>query len=171
MGGGQARGASSNHFFRGTLQVCFFSLPCSLLPTPSNSSCTPARLTTSSPPLDFALGCCLSPNSPPLENHFPFLIRPFSLPFFLPSFLLRSFHLVRSISGLKTINLLPLSLARRPGNFLHFSSYFRPPPPCHAASFCLLRQDKREWDETESTLVGSFDTYCCDPFLTKGHWP
>ena len=96
-----------------TSQVCFFSLPCSLL-TPFQLLLYPARLTTSSsslPPLDFVLGCSLFSTLQVSSSRKPF---PLSYTAFLypslPSFLLRCFHLVRSISGLKTINLLPLPL-------------------------------------------------------------
>ena len=131
-GGGGAEGSSERQsLFQGTLQLCFFSLPLfthsSLL---SNSSCTPARLTTSSSSPPFRSWLLSLPLSLPRlsSSRKPF---PLSYTAFLSSFL-PSFHLVRSISGLKTINLLPLSLAR--GNFLHFSSYFRPP---HATSQLL----------------------------------
>ena len=92
--------------------------------------------------------------SPLLENHFPFLIRPFSLPSFLPP---RSFNL--RFEDYKSFTSLASSLPQppRPGNFLRFSTCFR-------ASLCLQR----------GALFGSFDNFCSSTFCLHrryaGNW-
>ena len=142
--------------FQGTLQVCFFSLPLFTphsFPTPLVPRTPDYLLRSPSPRFrSWLLSLLDSAGLLFSKTISPFL---YGLSLFLPS---SSFRLVRSISGLKTINLLPLSQSRT-GNFLHFSSYFRP-PPCYQPAFASSA--KRGWDD--STLFGSGDTYC------RGHF-
>ena len=148
MGGDRRkRGAIASSGYS-TSQLCFFSLPCSLL-TPFQLLLYPARLTTSYslPPLDFVLGCSLFSTLQVSSSRKPF---PLSYTAFLypsfPSFLLRCFHLVRSISGLKTINLLPLPLppflSPSPGQFSPFLLLLSSPP--NAANPLLLAPPRWE---------------------------
>ena len=146
MHGRGPREASCNRCFGdSTSQVCFFSLPCSLL--------TPFQLLLYPRTPDYLL----LPPSPRFRSWllslldsagllFSKTISPFlyGLSLSLPSFLLRCFHLVRSISGLKTINLLPLPLSPSLARAIFSISPLTFVPPPNAANPLLLAPPRWE---------------------------